>query len=146
MLTEVFCDVIESLAFMFGDAAENGELPASQGDCVLASMTFSGPISGRLELAVPGEMRPEIAANVLGVDPDDELVLMGADDALKELLNVVCGQVLTRMAGDEPVFDLSVPEVSDLEASAWAAMAQTPGVAKVLIDENPVLLRLTIGE
>lgn len=146
MVTEVFCDVVESLAFMFGEAADEDELPASAAGYILATMSFSGPMTGRIELAVPREMRVEIAANVLGVDPDDEQAVSGADDALKELLNVTCGQVLTRLAGEEPVFDLSVPVVSDLGDVAWTAMTQAPDVAKVVVDESPALLRLAIAE
>ncbi len=146
MLTEVFCEVIENLAFMFGEAAEEGELEDSAGGYVLAAMSFSGPMSGRIELAVPREMRAEIAANVLGIDLDDELATSSADDALKELLNVTCGQVLTHLAGEEPVFDLGVPEVSDLAEDGWKAMSKAPGAAAVQLDEGPTLLRLVIGE
>lgn len=146
MLIETFCEVLENLAFMFGETADEEELPASVSDCILATMSFSGAMSGRLELAVPRAMCPEIAANVLGVDPDDERVSSGGDDALKELLNVTCGQMLTRLAGEEPVFDLSVPVVSGLDDKAWTVMAKAPDVAMLLVDERPALLRLILDE
>ncbi|HOZ46099.1 MAG TPA: chemotaxis protein CheX [Candidatus Hydrogenedentes bacterium] len=146
LVSEAFCEVLENLAFMFGEVADTEDVPASAGGQVLAAMSFSGPMCGRIELAVPRAMRVEIAANVLGVDTDDEQAMASADDALKELLNVTCGQLLTRLAGEEPVFDLSVPVVSELDDEAWARMAEASDAIVILVDENPALLRLAMSE
>ena len=94
-------------------------------------------------MTVPVEMCPEIAANVLGVDLDDPDVVVKPLDALKELLNVTCGHVLTALAGDEPVFDLTVPEVTEIDAVAWKKLADAPYTVAFLVDESPVLLQLS---
>ena len=75
-------------------------------------MTYSGGMTGSISLIVPDDVCPEIAANVLGKDPDDAIVAAQSADALKEVLNVLCGNILTAVAGESPVFDLSVPEGS----------------------------------
>ena len=139
---QVCCEVLEQLAFMFGeDAEEDSTLDAPAGGCVLTAMGFSGPAKGRFALAVPEDLCPEIAANVLGVDEDDELVAQNAHDALKELLNVMCGRLLTSLAGDEPVFELTVPEVRAINESTWQNLRDTPGTLALIIDESPILLR-----
>ena len=147
MLNEVFTDICEKLAFMFTEIPDDEEFPEEILDPVKASMTFVGPFKGSLALVVPNEMCPEIAANVLGLDPDDEMMTeSAANDALKEMLNVTCGHVLTSIAGEEPVFDLSVPEVSSLDKDAWKAIYDSPTTCALLVDDSPVLLYLVLEE
>jgi Chemotaxis phosphatase CheX len=143
-LGEVLCEVFESFAFMFGDVVEPDEMPDVAGDCVRASMEFTGQMTGALTLALPCSMCPEIAANVLGVSPNDEAVMEKAADALKELLNITCGHVLTSIAGEEPVFDLSVPEVSLMAPAEWHALLGMPSTAKVVVDDAPAILSLSL--
>ncbi len=145
MLENVFCDVLENLAFMFGEIAEE-DITRGPGECLRAQMRFTGPITGSLCLAVPREMCPTIAANVLGLEPDDEAAISDAGDALKELLNVICGHVLTSLMGEEPVFDLTVPEVSPLDADEWRALAQLQDTAAFIVEAYPVLLHLEVEE
>ena len=144
LLSGVCGEVFEELAFMFGEEADAAELPPPSPSGVLAAMSFSGPLSGRIELAVPAAMRAEIAANVLGIDTEDPEAEAVGDDSLKEVLNVTCGQVLTRLAGEEPVFDLAVPEVSPLSVEGWKKLAAAPETAGMLVDESPTLLRLVM--
>ncbi len=142
-LRRVFAEVAESLAFMFAEDPEDaGEPLVAEDAFVQARMEFRGPFSGSLELTVPESMCPEIAANVLGLDPDDELVTSHPYDALKELLNVTCGNVLTAMAGEAPVFDLTVPEVKKLGAAEWEALKAEGQAVYCVVDDSPVLLAL----
>lgn len=147
MLAEVFSEVAEKMAFMFTDVPEEHEFPTDLSHALEAKMTFSGPFSGGVELVVPMEMCMEIAGNFLGLDPDDDLLTeAAAHDALKEMLNVTCGHVLTAMAGEKPIFDLSVPEVAPLEAEAWRKLRDDPHTCALLVDDNPVLLHLTLDK
>lgn len=144
MLNEVFYNVLENLAFMFGESVENDSLDEMAHDAVEARMRFAGPFSGSLSLVMPRNMCQELAANVLGLDPEDEQADASGEDALKELLNVTCGQVLTSLAGQEPVFDLSVPLVEPLDESRWQTLVADEDTAAFLIDEQPVLLHLAL--
>ena len=89
---------------------------------------------------MPAEMCPELAANVLGLDEDDEKVEEKARDALKELLNVSCGNILTELAGTEPVFDLSVPIVSDIGLDVWEDLKNNEDFVSLIVDDYPALL------
>jgi len=139
LVAQTFERVLENLAFMFTEVAEEAP-PPPQGPLVVARMTFSGPQHGRLELMVPHAMCPDIAANVLGLDPGDELVQAKPYDAVKELLNVTCGQLLTAVLGEEPVFNLSIPEVDNADEDPWRAAAAREGTVAVFVDDEPVLL------
>ena len=74
---------------------------------VAMSVSFNGPLSGRLVLRASSEILPGIAENMLGADgvyPFDV-----QRDALGELSNVICGNLLPMIGGAEAVFVLSAP-------------------------------------
>ena len=58
------------------------------------------------------------AENMLGVSDAD---LAMVRDALGEVANVVCGNLLPDLAGREAVFHLSAPEPIDVTDAAWCA-------------------------
>ena len=144
-LNEVFCEVLEKLAFMFAEPASNSALPCEVEKSVEASMSFTGAMQGKCLLMVPEALCPEIAANILGLDSDDELATLRAQDALKELLNVTCGRILTALAGTEPVFDLTVPVIMEGGAQEWKALLDRGRAVGFLVDDSPVLLELSIA-
>lgn len=144
-MTDVFCDVLERLAFTFGDPTPKRELPRLHEPCFAAEMTFSGSQSGALALVVPESMCPELAANILGMDKDDEMAVQCVHDALKELLNIICGQLLTAVAGEEPVFDLSVPQTTRCTPEQWAAWFDDPETVAFLVEDSPALLKFSMN-
>jgi len=78
-----------------------------EGPTVRARVAFRGPFAGQVVVAVADGMLPVLAANMLGEEappprPEQE-------DALGELANVVCGNVLPAVAGRERVFHLDAP-------------------------------------
>lgn len=139
-VSAAFCRVIEQLAFMFAEPAAKDELPAPDGPWVAVGMKFAGALEGRLRLAVPMSICADLAENILGADLDCEQAEAKAMDALKEVLNVTCGNILTDLAGLEPVFALTIPEVTPLDPVAWQGMFGQPDVQALLVDEYPVLL------
>jgi len=142
----VFCDVLENQAFMFGEPVDGDSVSPPATDLVIAMISFRGPRSGRLEVAVSREMCGEIAANVLGVDPGDVPSEADQEDALKELLNVVCGHFLTELGGPDAVFDLSTPAVRTTDGTEWASLIDDGEVAAVLVDEHTALLRVGLED
>ena len=140
VLEQVFGKVLEEVAFMFADAADPEELPDEFPEALEATMTFVGMMQGAVGVVVSPEMCLEVAANMLGVDPDDEEAMDKGRDALKELLNITCGHLLTSIAGDEPVFDLTVPEVTELDGERWQELKARPDAAVFLVDDAPALL------
>lgn len=140
VLSEVMIDVLEKLAFMFGDEVSKDELPQPEGDCVEASMNFTGHKSGRLGIIVPVEVAPVIAANVLGMDVEEDNVKDEDFDALKEVLNVICGNILTTLEGDEAVFDLTVPETQIISIQKWNELQKRSDMIAYIVDDNPTLM------
>lgn len=146
LVTGVFCEVLERFAFLFGTPAGKATLPRPPSRCISARLRFSGDRDGSMVLAVPAALCVEVAANVLGIDPDDERAGARAADALKELLNVACAHILTAIAGDRPVFDFSVPETVPIDLVGWRSVLAAEDSVGFLVDECPVLVAFTLKE
>ncbi len=140
LLENVFCDVFENLAFMFGELVDKSDLMHNNMKHTLAQMRFDGDRTGEVILTVPDEMCPEIAANVLGIDPDDDQVYDLAGDALKEMLNIICGQLLTALEGSDPVFDLTVPKIQNIKIEDWNELLKRDESLAFIVDDYPVIL------
>jgi len=145
VLEKVFYRVLEEYAFMFGEVLEEPEPPEVPGPYLQAQMEFVGPFAGSIALSTPEAFCTHLAANVLGLDPDDAETGNGAADSLKELLNVICGNLLPDLAGDDPVFDLTVPRVAPLTDDAWKAAFTVSGGKGFLVEEWPVFLQVTLN-
>jgi CheY-specific phosphatase CheX len=140
LVREVFARVLERQVFLFAEELAIEDIPPG-GEWVEARMAFNGPFEGSLSLAMPKEVELEIAANFLGKEAGDPDVAKFAQDSLKEILNVVCGHMLTALAGEDPVFDLSIPKVHALSAGDWAALAALPDSLGFDMEGKPALLR-----
>ena len=138
ILTQVFGEVVERQAFMFVGAVDEVTEPPEA--ALLGEIHFTGQHSGKLCLGLPAAMSAELAANILGLEPDDASAEEAGLDAVRELLNVTCGHVLTTLAGEGPVFDLGVPELRPLDAAGWQELAARPGAAAMVVDGHPVIL------
>ena len=108
-----------------------------------ASVDFRGPFAGRLEVGVTASLLPTIAANMLGQDEPPPLAEQ--HDALCELANVICGNLLPEIAGSGPVFTLGAPRldstgVSDKPLAAEVDMAFDEGTARLRLFVDPQVL------
>jgi CheY-specific phosphatase CheX len=123
--------VIEAAMHVFETAAFLTVWPATENDGeltppdVAARMGFHGPTSGTLTLRVASSVLPLLAENMLG-ECEADMALEKGQDALRELLNMICGNVLTAWHGEQPVFDLSPPEILAETALNYAALATVP--------------------
>lgn len=141
IIRESISTVLQDFAFMFAEAPEDDALPMEP--CVAVQMRFQGPFSGTALLALPQSLASELAANVLGVEPEDETPESSLD-AVKELLNVTTGNLVTALAGEEPVFDLTIPEAVPFDPLAWNALSGQPGTLVLLVEDRPMLLSVQL--
>jgi CheY-specific phosphatase CheX len=96
----------EELAYLL-PTGELDEQPSFDGVKVAASVGFRGPFGGTLVVTVNQGLLPTLAANMLG--EDDVLSEQQHRDALGEIANVICGNVLPRIAGTREVFRIIAP-------------------------------------
>ncbi len=146
ILDETLCEVLEKQAFLFAEEIEPGDVPPQSGKMLSARITFAGTFSGTISLYVTEAMCCEIAANFLGVDADAPGISGKAPDALKEILNVISGNFLTAAAGDGPVFDLTVPQSTDMDNAEWSKILATPDIMVYVVDEYAVACHLEVQQ
>jgi chemotaxis protein CheY-P-specific phosphatase CheC len=101
---------LEKLAFIFA-MPEEEDIQPEEGETVDVAIRFSGPFTGSMLMFYPQSDLDELAANMLGLDDDEEISGEQKLDALKETINIVCGNVLPAIGGKEAVFDIAPPQI-----------------------------------
>ncbi|MFW6334786.1 MAG: chemotaxis protein CheX [Desulfosalsimonas sp.] len=147
ILLQVFSSVFEEFAFMFVE--EDGDDPGEDKGlcpCLLAEIGFTGSDKkGVLEVAAPAEICDELAENILGLE-QQELPEGAGENALTEVLNVACGYFLAEKYGTDEVFDLSIPETSEVSDEQWAEMASEGRYIRLLVDESPFMAKFAVRQ
>lgn len=110
ILSRTAVKTFEELAFLFAFAKDEAD-PRQADQTVAARVSFAGFFSGSLVMKLPVNVLPELTANMLGLDEQEETTLDQQYDALKETLNVVCGNLLPEIAGTQAVFNIDSPEI-----------------------------------
>ena len=131
-LKQAATESFEKFGFLFpaGDwspAPANMAALGADRDTATAAVGFEGAFSGLLEVVVPSNLLPVMAANMMG---EDEVTPEHQLDAFGEIANVICGNVLPRIAGGAP-FRLGHPEVhpgvngtTEAESHGFSEVAQ----------------------
>ena len=141
-LFDTACSVLEEGAYVLVDPPGE-EIQAASGPANAARVEFHGHFAGALLREVPEELALEMAQNMLN-EPDDSEG--AARDAVKELLNMVCGSLLPAIAGTEPEFAIGAPEeVGRGEVDAAALDPNAVG-AELSVDGRGVRLALLTKE
>jgi len=142
---QVAADTLESLALMFLVPEDESPQPRPPCDRRVA-VSFTGPFDGMLILAASGGVLPELATNMLGLENGHLPTLGQQEDALKELVNVICGNLLPAIAGKEPVFHIGAPSVLKTESSPQTfEPLPSAGEARLITDAGIMELSLMIG-
>jgi CheY-specific phosphatase CheX len=135
MMSNLEMELYRSAATTFEDLAFTFAMPELEFEFKNAnfegasSVTFSGPCSGRLIVGLYGQLMASLAANMLG---EEEIpTKQQQHDALGEITNIICGNILPEMAGRREVFHIGPPTVVD--ESAVVAKAQEKIAAEATI-------------
>lgn len=143
-LLEPLSEALETMAFISPLPAP-ADAPAP-GQARLVEMEFACPRYGTIRLAAGAAFGALLAANVLGEDPSSPEAAAAGDDALRELINIVCGAAIRRfgLAADERLH-MSLPTVQELATpEQWASFVAMPGVHMLDADGHVIAFQ-TIG-
>ena len=142
---EVLSGVLERFAFMFVESADEcGAEGDVKGAYLYAVITFTGRTQGAISLAAPDDLCREMAANVLGMDPSETVETAG-EDALKELVNIICGELTVALYGNEDVFNLTVPNLYRVDRSKWRELGADSDSVKLSLEGKPLVANLMIA-
>ena len=136
----------ESLALLFAESPPSGaQLDAPLTHAV--RVAFTGPCAGALDVAVSDDVAVALAANMLGLDPE---TVRGESqwrhDAVGELANVVCGNVLPLVAGREAVFHLAAPAVRAVSDAPAAGDGPSALTTTLGVDGGRAVLTLVLDD
>lgn len=145
-IKQICFDIFEQLAFMFGDELEKDDVECPEDDFMKAVMTFSGHKDGAIEIIIPRRLAPALAYNILGIDESVDIETGIAEDALKELLNTLCGRMLPSLFTDRETFDLHPPDVESITRGQWQEFLHREATIVFAIEESPVLLNIHFSE
>jgi len=100
----------EELGFLLPSLEINEQQLNAQVEAA-ASVEFDGPFSGKLLVRICGGLLPIITANMMGEEEVPSRSLQY--DALTEITNVICGNMLPGIAGSTGIFHVSVPKMDE---------------------------------
>lgn len=138
-LIEAATDTFAALAFFFVEAGDPSQSLAVDG---VAVVDFDGPIHGRLAVRLSGGVLPALAANMLGDDESPSLVMQR--DALGEVANVICGNVLPRLVGAAAVFNLRAPRLDLGFDEACTIAHRSAAHASLIVEQGRADLALLV--
>ncbi len=136
VLTDVLGRTLEEAAFVFVAPTERpAEAPA---DVAVSLKWSSSELSGKLVLVGERDFVAYVAANLLGMEPEDEAAVAAGPDALKEVLNILAGIYLEERTGGEGFLSIPVQEGWSVEERA-AMRARAAHVVLLEADDQWVV-------
>ena len=103
-------EVFETMIFMALEEITD-QTPEMEDVTLLGTITFKGNLEGCLGICCGLNCARTIAANMLGMDPDDEISDADINDAVGEVANMVMGAVKSRIQDEVGNVEVSIPSV-----------------------------------
>ncbi|HEX4140641.1 MAG TPA: chemotaxis protein CheX [Candidatus Methylacidiphilales bacterium] len=106
--------VIETFNTMIGielQSEDPAKMPAPKGNLIIGSARFTGRATGDVLLAFPQPFGRLITAQLLGGSPEDAWPVESIHDALGELVNIVTGNLQSRLADAGLPSEMGLPTV-----------------------------------
>lgn len=107
-------EVMETMFFLpveFGQEVTFAQCEMDKKDTLACRLAFTGDISGHLMLTAPDILASQMAQNFMG-EPSENLTPDHLSGTLTEMLNMVCGNALSKTDSKVP-FELGIPEMMD---------------------------------
>jgi len=141
LLREITVSVLQSAAFLLVDEEIMDISGIIETNFRGACIQFSGFQNGRVFLLMTEDTTDAAARNMLGLDEDHQINEKQRDDVLMEILNMITGNLLTTMFGENVIFKLSIPEIINNEDIPEPLPETTVFLS---IDEAPLLVSIEL--
>jgi len=103
-------EVFETMIFMALEEIED-QAWEMEDVTLLGTITFKGSLEGCLSICCGMNCARTIAANMLGMEPDEEISEDDINDAVGEVANMVMGAVKARIQDEVRNVEVSIPSV-----------------------------------
>ncbi|MFN8389437.1 MAG: chemotaxis protein CheX [Bdellovibrionota bacterium] len=146
-LEKVSKRVLEDWGMMMTDEVKQAECPFDESEPLyMAWVNIHGYVSGALSIVTQRNFMQNLASNLLGADMDEAPSDDDCRDALKEMSNVLAGNYFTEAYGDDVVFDLINPNVTEVDFQVLEKIAERRVRYYFLADDSPVVVTFSIRE
>jgi CheY-specific phosphatase CheX len=136
LLGAVVAETLEQFAFLFGEQEDPEGAQPEPRAYLQATIHFDGGgDQGTLRIATTEDLCREMAANILGLDPD-EIPGDATEDAIKELANVLVGTLTVRRLGVNVPCALDTPQAQSLTATQMKALMKEQGSLCFNVEEH----------
>jgi CheY-specific phosphatase CheX len=130
-MTTSISEVMETMFYLpveFGQKATLAQSGMDNKNTLACNLTFSGDVSGCLTMVVSRNLIAEMAENFMG-EPREHLTEAHLSGTLTEMLNMVCGNALSKTESNVP-FELEIPEIiedSEMNKKDVFSIVETTG-------------------
>ena len=135
-LATVLTDVLGNLAFMVSD--DDSVEPPPGTVWLKCEINYHGPVSAALTCWCTRDFAIQLAANLLGIEADEGDAQAAAEDAVREFMNVLCGQLVTAWYGTTDVYSLSIPAVRECLDAPTQAEASGGSHCQLSVSGEPL--------
>ncbi len=109
MLARITIDALERTAFVLADPADDPEdLPDA---VTIASIDYTGPCNGGIDLVASAGFGRNLAASLLGCEASEVSESMAAE-AVRELANIIGGSIILELGGSDCRYSLGLPRTA----------------------------------
>lgn len=108
-------EALERTAFVLAEIIDAGQATSLPAPTKFSRISYFGPSHGYIYLAASEGFICELAASILGVEPEEVNPSNEGEDAIKELANIVGGSAIMELGGEKCEYSLRLPEL--VEAS-----------------------------
>lgn len=141
----VITDILGNGAFIFADPLPDKDRPdIAKWDAMGVSLSFTGPHNGILSLWTQVAFLRSLSSNMLGIEDGTGIPIAQLVDALKEILNMIVGNLLTEIYSSDPVFDLGLPQLQPRQSLAQSISSGVP--VWFSAEGEPILFIFSIGD
>ena len=133
-------NILEKIAFIFVEPS--GE-EADLSSLLHSKISYFGPDeSADIFISASPDLLVELAGNMLGVEPDEIDAGVEGVQALNEFANIVCGEVIHALGGEQDLFSQGIPE--QVQAIAEVPEGWTCTLSAMESDEGePLQIRVS---
>jgi hypothetical protein len=139
---ERFTELVTEISPLHADGRAGNRTKPSE--WLKASVAFTGPFGGAIEVILPERLARSLVGSLLGEAPDTPMPEHQIFDGIGEFANMVCGAWLTGFS-DRQAFGLRSPAVTRM-APGWSPLSEASAADerghRVCVNEAPVRVRL----
>lgn len=137
-VSEAVAGALESIAFMLLDGAETEEQSYSQHTRIEYSGSHE---TSEVRLSATDGFLLELASNLIGVDISEVSPELEGTQALSELANIVCGEVVRVLGGTDSSFRMGLPE----SIQDGVGLNETTELVECQLESEGEFLRVTVA-